>query len=191
MIISWRQIGFDNQSLCFRYVELHNFILLMKTLRGHEHVIESVSFGRRPLELEQVVAATLTQSSPNTHKGAARSSSTNGGSVGSERHNYEYAYLASGSRDRSVRLWDAVQGQCLMIFTAHDSWVRTVIVHPSGKFILSVSDDKSIRVLDIKEGRCLRTIGEAHGHFITCAALSHRHATLVTASVDKNVGVWT
>ena len=58
--------------------------------------------------------------------------------------------IASGSRDRSVRLWDAVQGSCLCVYAAHENWVRGVIFHPSGKYIISCSDDKSIRVLDIK-----------------------------------------
>lgn len=37
-----------------------------------------------------------------------------------------------------------------MTFNSHENWVRSVIFHPSGKYILSSSDDKSIRVLDIK-----------------------------------------
>jgi platelet-activating factor acetylhydrolase IB subunit alpha len=77
-----------------------------------------------------------------------------------------------------------------MVFVSHDSWVRGVIIHPSGKYIMSCSDDKTIRVFDIKENRCLRTITDAHNHFVTCMAFSAKNATLITGSVDKNIGVW-
>ena len=86
------------------------------------------------------------------------------------------SYLVSGSRDRTVRLWDPLkvsifiyslllsllcecalnaclmvaQGVCLAVHTAHENWVRGVLFHASGKFIVSCSDDKSIRVYDIK-----------------------------------------
>jgi platelet-activating factor acetylhydrolase IB subunit alpha len=49
-----------------------------------------------------------------------------------------------------VKLWDALQGQCLMTFAAHENWVRCVTFHPSFKFIISCSDDKTIRIMDIK-----------------------------------------
>lgn len=62
----------------------------------------------------------------------------------------EFSYLASGSRDRSVKLWDPLKGVCLMTFSAHENWVRCVVFYPSCKYILSCSDDKTIRVLDIK-----------------------------------------
>jgi platelet-activating factor acetylhydrolase IB subunit alpha len=39
-----------------------------------------------------------------------------------------------------------------MTFAAHENWVRSVVFHPSGKFIISASDDKTIRVMDIKVG---------------------------------------
>jgi len=102
----------------------------------------------------------------------------------------DFAYLASGSRDRSVRLWDALKGQVLMVFTAHENWVRGVVIHPSGKYIISCSDDKSIRVMDIKEGRCSRTIADAHAHFVTSISMSSKHPVLVTGSVDKNICIW-
>lgn len=62
----------------------------------------------------------------------------------------EFSYLASGGRDRTVRLWDPLRGQCLMTFTAHENWVRGVVFHPSFKFLITCSDDKTIRVMDIK-----------------------------------------
>jgi len=35
----------------------------------------------------------------------------------------------------------------------HDNWVRGVVFHPSGKFLLSVADDKTMRVWELKTGR--------------------------------------
>jgi len=48
----------------------------------------------------------------------------------------------------------------------HDNWVRSLVFHPSGKFILSSSDDKTLRVWDIKSRRNNKTM-DAHPHFVT------------------------
>jgi len=58
--------------------------------------------------------------------------------------------LVSGGRDKSVRLWDINSEVCLGIFTHHENWVRTVLFHPSGDYIISAGDDRTIRVLDLK-----------------------------------------
>lgn len=49
-----------------------------------------------------------------------------------------------------MRLWDPLKAVCLMVFTAHENWVRCVAFHPSFKYLISCGDDKSVRVLDIK-----------------------------------------
>ena len=50
--------------------------------------------------------------------------------------------------------------------TGHDNWVRGLLFHPGGKYLLSCSDDKTLRVWDIKNKRNTKTI-EAHSHFCT------------------------
>lgn len=123
---------------------------LLATLRGHEHVVESVSYGRRPLSAADIIAAetkaSAGSSSGNSSSGSSSGSAGTDGGAGDA----SFDYLASGSRDRTVKLWSALAGQCLMTFAVHENWVRCVLFHPSGKFILSCSDDKSIRVMDIK-----------------------------------------
>lgn len=149
-------------------------------------MVESVCFGKKPTDAAALLAASTSNGSTPT-VGAGGGAGTGPAPAGDGS---EFSYLASGSRDRTVRLWDAIRGQQLMVFSAHESWVRCVVMHPSGKYVISSSDDKSIRVMDLKEGRCLRTIGDAHTHFITSIAMSTSNPILVSGSVDKNVSVW-
>ena len=51
----------------------------------------------------------------------------------------------------------------------HDNWVRALVFHPTGKFLLSASDDYTIRVWELTTGRCVKTV-QAHSHFVTCLA---------------------
>ena len=83
-----------------------------------------------------------------------------------------------------------LQGVQLAVFTAHENWVRGVIFHKSGKFVMSCSDDKSIRIHDIKEGRTIRTIPNAHDHFVSSLASTENNQILITGSVDKKLCVW-
>lgn len=77
-------------------------------------------------------------------------------------------FMAAGSRDKTIRIWDS-RGTCLMTLHGHDNWVRAVVFHPGGKYLLSVSDDKTIRCWDLsQEGKCVKTIRDAHESFITC-----------------------
>jgi len=52
----------------------------------------------------------------------------------------------------------------------HDNWVRGLLFHPSGKYIISVADDKTLRVWDVKNKRNSKTL-DAHQHFVTSLGL--------------------
>lgn len=97
-------------------------------------------------------------------------------------------FLASGSRDKSIKIWEAKSGRCLLSLVGHDNWVTDLCFHPNGKFLLSVSDDKSMRVWDLSVGRCSKKLLNIHTHFVTTIAIKQK--AVVTGSVDQTIKVW-
>ncbi|EPE30582.1 WD40 repeat-like protein [Glarea lozoyensis ATCC 20868] len=76
-------------------------------------------------------------------------------------------FIATGSRDKVIKLWDA-RGNCIKTLVGHDNWIRALVFHPGGKYLISASDDKSIRCWDLsQEGKCVRILEDIHGHFVT------------------------
>ena len=80
-------------------------------------------------------------------------------------------YLLSTSRDKSIKLWDAIGGVCIFTFTGHDNWVRSLCEHPNGKYIVSCSDDKSIRLWDLKNGLCQKKLLNSHEKFVVAVTM--------------------
>ncbi|RXN13252.1 lissencephaly-1 -like protein [Labeo rohita] len=137
-------------------------------LREHEHVVECISWApesAHPTILEATGSETKKSGKPGP-------------------------FLLSGSRDKTIKMWDVSTGMCLMTLVGHDNWVRGVLVHPGGKFIVSCADDKTLRIWDYKNKRCMKTLS-AHEHFVTSlVTLSSRKTfdvDIATLSLDLSV----
>jgi len=98
-------------------------------------------------------------------------------------------YLASGSRDKSIKVWDMNAGVCLFTLIGHDNWVRGLQWHPGGKFLLSCSDDKTLRTWDIKNQRCSKSL-TVHEHFCTTFDFHRNSPVVATGSVDLTAKIW-
>ncbi|KAJ5379841.1 Nuclear distribution protein nudF 1 [Penicillium cataractarum] len=115
------------------------------TFLGHEHVIECVAFAPTTSYPHLAPLAGLKKPPP------ASSSAE---------------FVATGARDKTIRLWDA-RGNLIKTLVGHDNWVRALVFHPGGKYLLSVADDKTVRCWDLtQECKCVRTIN-AHDHFVS------------------------
>ncbi|XP_023210427.1 lissencephaly-1 homolog isoform X1 [Centruroides sculpturatus] len=136
-------------------------------LREHDHVVECVSWAP--------------ESAMQSINDAAGSDNKRGSRTG--------PFLISGSRDKTIKMWDISTGLCVFTLVGHDNWVRGLAFHPGGKYILSASDDRTIRVWDIKNKRCYKTL-EAHNHFCTSIDFHRTSPFVITGSVDQNAKVW-
>jgi WD40 repeat protein len=54
--------------------------------------------------------------------------------------------LASGSDDRTIKIWNATTGRELQTLQGHSDWVRSVAFSGDGKTLASGSDDSTITV---------------------------------------------
>uniref|UniRef100_A0A673IB16 Lissencephaly-1 homolog B-like n=1 Tax=Sinocyclocheilus rhinocerous TaxID=307959 RepID=A0A673IB16_9TELE len=136
-------------------------------LREHEHVVECISWAP--------------ESAHPTISEATGSENKKSGKPG--------PFLLSGSRDKTIKMWDISTGMCLMTLVGHDNWVRGVLFHPGGRFVVSCADDKTLRIWDYKNKRCMKTLS-AHEHFVTSLDFHKTSPYVVTGSVDQTVKVW-
>jgi platelet-activating factor acetylhydrolase IB subunit alpha len=147
----------------------------LSVLTGHSNVVECVEFAS--------AAALQEISSADYIPQAAESAEEISGSRSREM-------LVSGSRDKTIMLWDIWKATCLVVLRGHDNWVRGLLFHPSGRYLYSCADDKTIRIWDCKTARAAKVLVDAHDHFVTCIALNPRYPLLASGSVDKAVRVW-
>ena len=94
---------------------------------------------------------------------------------------------ASGSDDRSVRLWDAATGEEVKVFTGHDAEVTAVVLLQSS--VVSGSLDESIREWDLESGSC-RQVLWGHTKGVTCLSVTTDFTHLFSGSEDYTVHVW-
>ena len=99
-------------------------------------------------------------------------------------------YLISGSRDKTIKIWDIFASSCITTLIGHDNWIRNLLVHPSGNYIVSASDDKSIRIWDLKTGRCCKKIVDAHDRFVVSLAINSKYPLMASGSNDQSIKIW-
>ncbi len=97
--------------------------------------------------------------------------------------------IASGSRDRTIRLWHLSNRLEACTLKGHRDRVAAVVFGGDGKVIVSGSYDGSVKLWAVdKEGEIFSIDGE--GKWITCLAISHDGETLVSASSDRTIKLW-
>lgn len=96
-------------------------------------------------------------------------------------------WLASGSDDQTVKLWDAASGHLLRTFGGHSHWVTSISFSPDGKQIASGSWDNTVKLWEITSGKLLRTL--EHNGTVFSVSFSPDGKKIVTGSRDETASV--
>ena len=129
---------------------------------------------------------------------------------------HEAGHLATGSEDKTVRLWyvpchDILTVNLLprdltslqahnthvkasRVYTHHSSIVNDVQYHPLHKSLIgTVSDDLTLQILDVRQPENNKSAVKGEGHTDAINALAFNPASefiLATASADKTIAIW-
>ena len=90
-------------------------------------------------------------------------------------------YLASGSSDNTVRLWDVTTGEEVRRFDGHTNSVKSVAFSPDGKYLASGSRDNTVRLWDVTSGEEVHRI-DGHTNDVNSVAFSPDGKYLASAS---------
>lgn len=98
-------------------------------------------------------------------------------------------WLATGSADQTIRLWDLDRQQATRTLSGHTGVITALDFSRDGRRLASASSDGSARIWDVASGRCLHVLN-CHGN-VRCVAF-HPDGRLILTTVDEDdaITVW-
>jgi serine/threonine protein kinase len=97
--------------------------------------------------------------------------------------------LASGSFDKTIKLWNLKTGQEIQTLRGHSGRILSVAINSKEPILASGSDDKTLKLWNIKTGQEIRTFSGKLG-WVYSVAFSPDGKTLVSGSDNKTIKVW-
>jgi WD40 repeat protein len=104
--------------------------------------------------------------------------------VNSVAISFDGATIVSGSKDKTIKIWDLATGKLLHTLTGHSDEVNSIAISSDGKTIVSGSRDKTIKIWDITTGKLLHTL-TGDSNEVVLVAISLNNKTIFSVSVDR------
>lgn len=98
-------------------------------------------------------------------------------------------WLATGSQDKTARLWQWPGGKELKVFKDHSDAVTRVCFSSDGKSLYTASMDHNLRRYDTDKGTLVRAF-TGHNEGVTAMALSQTNNILISAGSEPQLRRW-
>lgn len=96
--------------------------------------------------------------------------------------------LASGSLDKTARVWNIAERKITTKFDEHEVAVLSLAFHPNGRSVFSGSPDKTVRQWDADTGKLIRMLGKYKGE-VYAIALAPNGQSLAVVGQDGLIRV--
>jgi WD40 repeat protein len=111
------------------------------------------------------------------------------GSVTSLAFTPDGKILASGSYDKTIKLWDVMTEKEIRTLPGHSASVMSVSISKDGKIVASGSVYGEIILWDISTGEKIKTL-KGHSYSVNSLAFSPDGKTLASGSMDMTIKLW-
>ena len=101
----------------------------------------------------------------------------------------EKNFIASGSNDKSIKIWDYYNGECINTIKAHNDGVSSLIVLNDGRLV-SCATDNLIKIWDNENNFNCTHILKGHSNVVN-RLLVVDVDMILSASADKIIKMWT
>jgi hypothetical protein len=98
-------------------------------------------------------------------------------------------FILTGSRDRTLGLWNAATGERIRTFEGHEGGVTSAAFSPDGRWVVSGSQDKSVALWDLRTGKEVRRMN-GHSLWVSCVAFSPDSKRVISGSLDHTAILW-
>ncbi|MBP7283008.1 MAG: hypothetical protein KBA66_15600 [Leptospiraceae bacterium] len=98
-------------------------------------------------------------------------------------------YLASGSDDNTIKIWDLENAKEMKSLTGHSSYVTSVSFSPDGKYLASGSYDKTIKIWDLENAKERKSL-TGHSSYVNSVSFSPDGKYLASGSNDSTIKIW-
>lgn len=97
--------------------------------------------------------------------------------------------LASGSLDKTVKLWHLKTGDLIHTFSDHQQGVLCLTLSPDSKWLASGGFDQMIKVWNLETGELSHTL-TGHNGSVRSLVITPDSQTLISASFDQTIKLW-